>query len=251
LSAHSVSPIVLLVVAAGLAACDGANVALPTPPSPSLPVTPRPQETGTPLVPPSPTAEASATPFPFPSRLPPSIPVYGTISVRVFPLEGSDALAGPSAISMTWTVKGIEEEIHQLAQNARTGDFRMVLPPGETYELTELEINDPAFGFESAGLVAHGPEGTGPLFTVPASGCLYLGRITFTYTKLPPGDTLQHLQLAGDLAQGQSLAILFTGAGTFVYFPDDPTSHRFQLPPVDRRPREARSCEASRPTFGT
>ncbi len=238
-----------------LIACTGSvsgpSLTPPSPPTPVTPVTPEPPETGTPFVPPTPTPEASETPFPFPSRLPPTVPVYGAIALEVTTLDGVDVLQGPSTITMTWAVQGIDENVQLIPQNPQTGDFRMVLPPGETYELTEFELNDPAFGFESAGLVPYGPTGGGPRFLVPSEGCLYLGLMTFLYTKLPPGDTLEQLSLAQEIARGQSLAILFTGAGTFVYLPDDPASHRFELPPAKRRPREARGCDAHAPAFAS
>jgi hypothetical protein len=231
-------------------ACGGGGTVNATTPTAS-PVIPEASETGTPFIPPTPTPEASETPFPFPSRLPPTIPVYGAIQVEVRRFRGSGGLQGPTTITMAWTVQGIEEEVRLAAQNLRTGDFRMVLPPGETYQLTDMDVNDPAFGFESAGLVPYGPNGGGPMFTVPPSGCLYMGRMTFAYIELPPGDSLDQLALAGEIAHDQSLAILFTGAGTFVYLPDDPGSHRFQMPPAKRRPGEARDCRATRPTFGS
>jgi hypothetical protein len=153
---------------------------------------------------------------------------------------------------MTWVAAAVPgSEVRQVVQDASTGDFRMVLIPFDLSVLTGIEVTGGSLGFEETALPTNGADGADPTFEVPAAGCAYIGRLTFTYLLLPPGDGLTQLSMASDLADGGSLSILFTSAGTFVYLPDDPSANRIDVPEASRRPSEGRACPVVRARFRT
>jgi hypothetical protein len=144
---------------------------------------------------------------------------------------------------MIWVAAGVPgSEVHQLVQDPRTGDFRLLLAPFDLSVLQGIDATGGSFGFEETGLPANGPGGSDLTVEVPGGGCAYAGRITYTYLLLPDADSLTQLSLASDLAGNGSLTILFTSAGTFVYLPDDPAAHRVDVQETSARPAEARGC---------
>jgi hypothetical protein len=246
------SAVALLAIAAlALAACAGGGVTASPPPR--SPVFPLPSETpsatsdpsGTP-VPESPQTPESPTPAP--SRSPGTAPVYGAVRVRIVRVRShADAPAGPAIVTTSWVAAGIPgSEVTQVVQDVVAGDFRVTLTPFDVAVLGDLAVTGGSFGFEDTTLPTNGPDGTDLAVDVPGSGCAYVGRMTFTYLLLPPGDGIEQLNLASDLAAGGSLSILFTSAGTFVYLPDDPSAHRVDVPDPAERPAEARRCPVVR-----
>jgi hypothetical protein len=186
-----------------------------------------------------------------PSRPPGTIPVYGAVRIRVVPVgRRSTGAQDPSIVTLNLTAAAVPgSQIRQVVQDVSSGNFRVILTPFDLVVLTQVDVTGGGFGFEDTSLPTSGPNGSDLAFDVPESGCAYVGRVTFTYRLLPDTDSLTQLSIASDLAAGGSLDIWFTSAGTFVYLPDDPQSHRIEVPERSDRPPEARSCPVSRATF--
>ena len=247
---------IVLALGALLASCTGGPVLTSPPPSgPVLPTTTGPTPAPPTTDPPTLSPSDPESPTPVPSRSPGTIPVYGTLRVRVVRVHARaqgrrDGTDSPEILTMNWVAAGVPgSEVHQLVQDTRTGDFRMLLTAFDLSVLQGIDVTGGSFGFEETSLPANGPNGTDLAVDVPGDGCAYAGRITFTYLLLPDVDSLTQLSLAADLAGNGSLTILFTSAGAFVYLPDEPTAHRVDVPDAAGRPAEARSCPVVRARF--
>ena len=64
-------------------------------------------------------------------------------------------------------------------------DFAFSLKPGD-YEIVELAVEAQSLSDSRFSLATGGPR-----FTVPEGNCVYVGRITFIYMRLPPGSLAQ------------------------------------------------------------
>jgi len=102
------------------------------------------------------------------------------------------------------------------------GGFSLNLQEGE-YEIINITIS--ASNIEKISiltLVTRDPNGSpeGPIFTVNAEPCTFIGNITMTFYRLPPGNTLDQLNLGNQFAVENKINIGMTldESGTFLPF---------------------------------
>ena len=182
----------------------------PTPMPTALPTaTPRPEPTSTPI------PEPTTTPVPAPileagpdvEVEPPS--VYGRVEVRIVPGFGGGIVIPDSAIQAGFVVESADgEEIfdwitdpepyHRFDRtNPGAGqktrlDFALTLAPGE-YKIVGLIGMHPDLAKDPVGFPSFRiPSGMESLignlsFSVPESGCIYIGDLSLEYLRIPPG----------------------------------------------------------------
>jgi len=207
--------LITLTLATALAACGPAATVAPTPtllPTATFTLSPTatPAElpTATPtLIPtatftPSPTATSTHTPTAVPTARPsrtptPKLPqVRGDVQVAFIPY-GEGAMAPQPPIDVTLIIRPLSGEANiRYTITGLASSFSLSLLPGK-YEISSLEVNSPSLSPNPVSLSA------GRLkFTVPQTGCAYVGRFSFSYYRLPPGSLYEQMQLVG-LAQGR------------------------------------------------
>jgi hypothetical protein len=81
------------------------------------------------------------------------------------------------------------------------------LPPGR-YRLKALKLRGPSLSARAIEV----PTG-GPAFTVPASGCAYIGLISLSFYRLPPGTLNQQGAVARQLAHGKTAYFVYLKTG--------------------------------------
>ena len=91
-------------------------------------------------------------------------------------------------------------------------NFSLQLSPG-IYEISTLEVQAPSLSDTEFSL----PTG-GPNFTVPERNCVYVGRMSFVFLRLPPGSFDQSRAWAALAAQkeGKSILFVYLPKGTLV-----------------------------------
>jgi len=91
-------------------------------------------------------------------------------------------------------------------------NFMISLRPGR-YEISEVIAQSKSFMEKPFTIAKHGPA-----FTVPEGGCAYVGRIGYTYVRLPPGSLAQAKaamkMMSKDSGKPRSFLYLTTGALT-------------------------------------
>lgn len=169
--------------------------------SPSI--SPTVTATTTPTTTPNPTPRPTPRPTPSPSPTP-GPTVFGNLQVGFIP--ATDDVEDPKPpIDVSLVIKAVDgdAELTQPITDA-TGGFSLSLDPG-TYGLQTLEILAPSMSDEAFELPMNGPT-----FTVPATGCVYIGRISFSYVRTPESSSPEK---AGALIQ--------EAAEAFDYDPND------------------------------
>ena len=132
----------------------------------------------------------------------PKPPVNLSVIIKNFK-DGSELKFNISDSSPQWEVK--KNEYAASHQN-----FNFYLRPGN-YEIIALELEAGSLSISDFSLVTAGPR-----FTVPEGNCVYIGRITLMYMRLPPGSHAQTMSLvktmAKDLEQGFFTTYLTKGS---------------------------------------
>jgi len=90
------------------------------------------------------------------------------------------------------------------------GGFSLTLDPG-TYGVVALEILSPSLQDAAVQL----PTG-GPTFTVPATGCVYIGRIHFAYYRMPEGSFAEQTAVIKELFGRDDVVFIFLESGSLV-----------------------------------
>jgi hypothetical protein len=116
----------------------------------------------------------------------PEPPIHLTLSIKpqAGGLDIKHPIADPSPV---WQSHGEVVSTHQ--------NFNLSLAPGD-YRIMALEVQ--ASSLADASFVL--PVG-GPSFTVPEGNCVYIGRIGFFYTRLPPGSAAKALAATQMIAE--------------------------------------------------
>ncbi len=189
---------------------------IPTPtPTPTQTPTAVPTATPRPEPTPTPTPEPTATPVPVPileagpdvEAEPPS--VFGIVEVRIVPGSGGGIVIPDSAIQAGFVIETADgEEIfdwitdpepyHRFDRtNPGAGqktrlNFALTLAPGE-YKIVGLigmhpDLAEDPVGFPSFRIPSGMESLIGNLsFSVPESGCIYIGDLSLEYLRVPPG----------------------------------------------------------------
>ena len=124
-----------------------------------------------------------------------------------------------------------------------SGGFNLMLDPG-TYRLRSLEVLAASM---SSGIFRL-PTGS-PTFRVPATGCVYVGRIFFSYLRLPPGSAQKQTQVIFDVANKfnfdpQHAYILFLHSGSLI-----PKKATVDLPDATERVSGSEDCDVDLAEF--
>lgn len=90
------------------------------------------------------------------------------------------------------------------------GGFSLTLDPG-TYSLYALKIRAASMSDNAFEVPT-----TGPTFTVPASGCAYIGRITFAYYRMPEGSFDVQTELIKEAFGRDDVYFVFLESGSLV-----------------------------------
>lgn len=111
---------------------------------------------------------------------PPPATVLGNLEIHFAAANDRAKVPGPLT-EVEVIIRPLDADIGE-GHDIGSGDsFRLSLPPGR-YRFENLGLKAGAFGKEKVLLSV-----TGPSFEVPANGCVYLGRIVFSFVRLPPG----------------------------------------------------------------
>lgn len=116
--------------------------------------------------------------------------------------------------------------------------FHLTLPPGR-YRVQLVSL-------DNAHLSPHpfaAPAG-GPAFTVPPTGCAYIGMISIVYYRLPPGTVAQQETVAAQLARGKAAYFTYLKTGGLL-----PDTASITLPPPGQRPPGSRACSTRKARF--
>jgi hypothetical protein len=84
------------------------------------------------------------------------------------------------------------------------------LDPGD-YHVKALEFLAPSMSEDVFQL----PTG-GPTFTVPATGCIYIGRVSFAYYRLPEGSFDEQSAMISQLFGRDDVTFVFLESGSLV-----------------------------------
>jgi hypothetical protein len=184
----------------------------------------------------APTTSPTQSPSPSPE---PQFNVYGSIGLEVFVLERGSPLKDPFEMTIVLIPDSDGDQIRVPVESA--GPFSASLEPG-SYRVTGLVIESPGLGKEAVELPTLGGRAKNVKFTVPESGCVYVGQVTFFYVRLPKGSFNKQLETLNEVAEGAESAFIFLPSGSMVFFPADPMSQEIDLPPESERPTEAEEC---------
>lgn len=135
--------------------------------------------------------------------------VLGTITISIAPAALASLPQPP--IELTLLIKSLRRGVatkHRIADPNPTWmvrqkgkvamseqNFHLPLPPGN-YKITEITAKAKNLADKSFTLVRNGPQ-----FTVPQGNCVYIGRIVYTYTRLPRASLAQAKAAMLKLAQ--------------------------------------------------
>ena len=114
------------------------------------------------------------------------------------------------------------------------GGFGLELDPGN-YVISSLEVDSPSISDNPAGLLTGHPG-----FTVIEGGCVYIGRISISYYRFPPGDFLQQNEWISELSAqvGREVYAIIFSSGSLI-----PESANIDLPEESLWPDGAESCQ--------
>lgn len=177
--------------------------ATPTP-TPTATLTPSPAPTFT--LTPTPAPTATLTPSPTPS-----IPkVQGKIQVHIVPADDKTIIPEPPFdLAMIMSPGSDGDQVRVQAIDA-DGNFTVYLEPGKyTIELLVVEnktLDTEALEFDTDQ----------KSFIVPSQSCTYVGSISFTLVRLPPGDFGTQVDLVQQLAKGQGVSFKYLETGSFL-----------------------------------
>lgn len=192
----------LLFLVLSLVACSGQA---PTSPPPSA----VPAAIATPAATIAPTASPTASPTPSPSPTPEST-VFGNVEVHF--IGATKAVKAPTppidGRIVIEPVGGGAEVTQSIPEGG--GGFSLTLDPGN-YRVNALEFLAPSMSED----VFRMPTG-GPAFTITATGCIYIGRISFAYYRLPAGSFDEQSAMISQLFGRDDVTFLFLESGSLV-----------------------------------
>ena len=90
------------------------------------------------------------------------------------------------------------------------GGFSLTLDPGK-YGMSALKLVSASL----SDAVVQLPTG-GPTFTVPATGCVYIGRISFAYYRMPKGSLAEQTAVIKQLFARDDVVFTFLESGSLV-----------------------------------
>jgi hypothetical protein len=206
--------------------------------APTKTPTPEPTATRTPSRTPMPSSTATNTPEP--------ATVYGNLQIGFIPYN-EKAVAPKPPIDVTLVLEqaaggGIQTR-HNITD--QSGGFSLALAPGD-YLISLLEIKASSLSSKTIKLPVNGP-----YFTVPETGCAYVGRIFYFYYRLPPGSMEEIKPLIQEIANkankaDQSIYFIFLNTGALV-----PESVGADLPDENKRVQGAENCVEQVASFST
>lgn len=191
----------------------------------------------------SPSATASATPKPTPTPTPTPSPtpgpsVLGNLQVAFVPAtKAVKPPTPPIEVSLVLKPAAGGADVMQAIAEAG-GGFSLTLDPG-TYKLAALEISAPSMSAAAFQV----PTG-GPSFTVPATGCVYVGRIQFAYYRMPAGSFEEQTALFKGLFGREDLIFIFLESGGLIG-----SEAGVSLPPEAERVSGSANCSATLAKF--
>ena len=158
---------------------------------------------------PSPTPKPTPTPTPTPSPTP-SLTTLGNLQIAFVPATKEvKPPTPPVAVSMVIKPDAGGANVKQAIPESG-GGFSLALGPG-SYKLVALEITAPSMSANAFQV----PTG-GPSFTVPAAGCVYIGRIFFAYYRMPKGTFEEQTALFKPLFGREDITFIFLESGGLI-----------------------------------
>lgn len=217
----------LVFLALSQVACSGQGPA----PSPTSVATATPSSTPSPTPSPTPTPTPSPSPTPAPA-------VLGNLQVGFIPATADvQPPSPPVEISMVLKPADGGPDVKQPIPDS-AGGFSLTLDPG-TYSLHLLEILAPSMSDQSFQVPT-----IGPTFTVPATGCVYVGRIYFEYYRMPKGSLDEQTAAIKQLFRRDDLYFVFLESGSLVG-----NEASVSLPPEGERVSGSDDCTATPAQF--
>ena len=165
--------------------------------------------TATPASTPSPTPSPIPTPTPSPSPTP-GPTVLGNLQIGFIPATTNVEPPSPP-IEVSIVIKPADggPDVKQPITESG-GGFSLTLDPG-TYRLYLLEILAPSMSDQAFQVPT-----IGPTFTVPATGCVYVGRIYFEYYRMPKGSLDEQTAAIKQQFRRDDLSFVFLESGSLV-----------------------------------
>jgi hypothetical protein len=207
-------------------------------PEPTL--TPMPTATPT-LAPTStPTLTPTATPTPSPTLTATAegATVYGDFQVAFIPHgEGAEVPQPPIDLSLIIESESGEGEFEAKISDP-AGGFSLNLPAG-IYKIISLKLT-------SSGEDIDLPTSS-PSLIVPQAGCVYIGRLSLRYIKLPPLSIPEQLDLVLEMAKktGQDLLVTVLENGSYIL-----QSKGIDIPKASERVDGAENCDIQPVDYG-
>jgi len=207
-------------------------------PEPTATFTPSPTPTST--LTPTPSATPTQTPTKTPTHTPTFTPtpematVYGNLQVSIVPYDDRAVVPEPLG-DLTLTFISPSEDEYEVLVTDASGGFNVQLPEGpytiDVY-INALELN---------GVTGH----TGsPSIVVPEQGCIYIGRLSNTYKRLPPLPLPEQFDLMKSLAGAEGLFATVSEDGSLIYI-----SSEIDLPGEAERVQGSDACEIQPASF--
>jgi hypothetical protein len=177
-------------------------------PEPTATFTPSPTPTST--FTPAPSATPTRTPTLTSTHTPTFTPtpelamVYGNLHVRVIPY-GAGAEVPESLGDLTLIFKSISEEIEFPVQITEPhGGYYLILSGGH-YQIKTLEISA-----LDVGAITSIPSMGWATIEIPDNGCVYIGRLSLNYYRLPPLSFTEQVAMVKEIAQGKDAILTYT-----------------------------------------
>lgn len=178
-----------------------------------------------------PTPESSPTPFP---AFQDDYSIFGNIQLSFVPYNDQAELPEPPMdLTLVIELEGGGNEERILITDSG-GGFGIALDPGN-YVISSLEVDSPSISDNTASLL------TGyPSFTVVEDDCVYIGRISISYYRFPPGDYFQQNEWISEFSAqiGREVYAIIFGSGSLV-----PESGNIDLPDQSLWPDGAEDCQ--------
>jgi len=186
----------------------------------------------------APTSTPTLTPTITPSPTP-SVPiVMGRLQLNFIPVDDKTIIPQPPYDVSLKLIHG-EDEI-DIQVDPTDGSFSVSLEPGD-YKIFSITVQNEALARDDFLIVTTMPE-----FTVPSQPCHYMGTISFSMLRLPPGGTLEEQQAAAQKIINRPFALVMysesggvilpafvdiSGAGACPNLPSLPTGYDWKYLP--------------------
>jgi hypothetical protein len=158
--------------------------------------------------------------------------VYGNLHVRVIPY-GAGVEVPESLGDLTLIFKSISEEIEFPVQITEPhGGYYLILSGGH-YQIKTLEISA-----LDVGAITSIPSMGWATIEIPDNGCVYIGRLSLNYYRLPPLSFTEQVAMVKEIAQGKDAILTYLESGSLV-----PVSAEIDLPDLTERVEGSEGCE--------